>query len=114
MYRTADSKAPNGTAAEHAAVTKKKPLYNPILPVGPAENGSTDYTSSARRATAIRTDSRNPGEQKSPIIQGVGEPERASGSGTGQQNSITYDESKYSFFLQVVVALLVNGNINGY
>jgi hypothetical protein len=98
--RTADSKATNGAAAEQAgaAATRKKPLSSPVLPVGPAENGSTDYTSSAGRATAISTDSRNPGEQKSPIVQGVGEPERASGSGTGQQNGLTYDESKCSFF----------------
>jgi len=92
--RTADRKATNGTAAEQAgaAATRKKSLYSPVLPVGPAENGSTDYTSSALHATAISTDSRNPGGQKSPIVQGVGEPERASGSGTGQQNGLTYDE----------------------
>jgi hypothetical protein len=91
--RIADSKATNGAAAEQAgaAATRKKSLYSPVLPVGPAENGSTG-------ATAISTDSRNPGEQKSPIVQGVGEPERASGSGTGQQNGLTYDESKCSFF----------------
>jgi hypothetical protein len=98
--RTADRKAMNGTAAEQAgaAATRKRSLYSPVLPVGPAENGSTDYTSSTRHATAISTDSRNPGGQKSPIVQGVGEPERASGSGTGQQNGLTYDESKCSFF----------------
>jgi len=94
-YGTADSKAANLAAAEQvdAAVTGKKSLYNPILPVGPAENGPTDYTSSDRRAPAISTDSRNLGEQRSPFVQGVGEPEGASGSGTGQQNGITYDES---------------------
>lgn len=96
-YGTSDSKATNSTAAEQAgaAATRNESLYNPILRAEPAEN-----TSSVRRATAISIDSRNLGKEKSPLVQGgVGErEERGSGSGTGQENGITYSESKYSFF----------------
>lgn len=91
-YGAAYSNASNGARAEQAGASpiRKKPLYNPILPIGRAENGSTDYTSGT---TTISPDSRDLGEQKSPLVQGVDESERASGSGTGKQNDITYDEN---------------------
>jgi len=87
---TASGKNTNATSAEHggAAANGTTGLYNPILPAGPGENGATDYTSSARRASGISANSRT-GEQKSPTLRNAPESEKASGSAAVQKNGVT-------------------------
>lgn len=94
-YGTAGDKSTNGSSVQQASVAAngKTGLYNPILPAGPGENGATDYTSGARRISGKSADSQNLGQQKSPVLQGVGQSEMASGSTSAQKNGLTYDES---------------------
>lgn len=47
-------------------------LYNPILSAAPGGNQTSDYTSTAPRASATSAGARN-GEQKSPTLQNVNE-----------------------------------------
>lgn len=97
------TKAANETSAEHdrAATNGKSSLYNPILPATPGENSVTDYTASARRASAISADSRN-GEAISPTLQNVVESEKVSDSAKAQKNGVQTNgvvalESMFSF-----------------
>jgi hypothetical protein len=104
---TASGKNTNATSAEHgdAAANGTTGLYNPILPGGPGENGATDYTSSARRASGISANSRT-GEQKSPTLRNVPESEKASGSAAMQKNGVT-PEGAFLFSLSFVQSAAV-------
>lgn len=102
-YGTAGDKSTNGSSVQQASVAAngKTGLYNPILPAGPGENGATDYTSGAQRISGKSADSQNLGQQKSPVMQGVGQSGMASGSTSAQKDGLTYDESKSSYSFHI-------------
>lgn len=99
------------TAYDGTATNGKPNLYNPILPATPDENGATDYTTSARRASAISGDSQN-GEHMSPTLQNVAESEKVADSATAQKNGAQRNgitlEGMFSF-LHLSTCILSSG-----